>query len=241
MPKASDIGQAPAAEHSATAISLVGVHKRLGALKVLRNVNARFEASRVSVILGANGVGKSTLLSIVAGAMGPDEGVVQTDKPGDEIRVGYLGHGSFLYGELTARENLDFWAQLGAVPAAVLSKWINCFEVTPFLDRSVRHLSRGQSQRVSLARAFASVDGAAATRWMVLDEPTTGLDRRGIGALSDVIAQAIQGGVGVILSTHEPSHFAGLPTDWFELTQGSLRVRRSPGDSYRAPVTEGAG
>ena len=155
----------------------------------------------LTVLAGANGAGKSTLLKILAGLIRPSTGSVETgeNSRGQKPRIGYLGHQTFIYPELTALENLRFWTSLhghavtGSDYAAILER----VELAPFAEEKARGFSRGMAQRLNLARVFLLEADI-----LLLDEPGTGLDLRSSAVLLREILAARDKGAGIIWITH---------------------------------------
>lgn len=171
----------------------------------LDRVSLRLEPGERVLLLGPNGAGKSTLLRIFAGLMRPTTGLASIHGlPVRQARrlVGVVGHSTYLYDELTARENLHFYGDLYSVDR-LRSRVDEVLERVGLRDRGelpVGSMSRGQQQRVAIARAVLH-----APRVLLLDEPETGLDLAAFGLLE---ALACEGDRTVLLTTHNVS--AGL-------------------------------
>ena len=194
-------------------VSLTNVTKTYGPVRALVGVSARFEPGKVSMVLGANGSGKSTLLGIVGTLSRPTSGKVHhgdLGKARSEVRrwLGWVGHDSLCYGDLSGRENIELAARLhGLDPRAAFERARERFELAAFAERVVRTYSRGQRQRVALARAL--VQGP---KLLLLDEPTTGLDAAGVERLCAVVREEAGRGAVVLVVTHDAS-FADLAGD----------------------------
>jgi len=186
-------------------LELRGVGKFYGEKPVLKKINLTVEAGRSLMIVGANGAGKSTLLSIMSGLARPSMGEVRCLVDSGEI--GYLGHKTFLYPRLTARENLAFWARMHGRSLAERE----CLDVLTRvgLSRSAEEragtFSRGMSQRLNLARVFLQ-----APRLLFLDEPGSGLDARSAETLRTEIAEAGRRGAAVVFVSHDLGHDQAL-------------------------------
>ncbi|MFP5206848.1 MAG: ATP-binding cassette domain-containing protein, partial [Acidobacteriota bacterium] len=148
------------ADTSATSIAQVlEVSKLFGSFAALRQVSVNLEPGRCYVLLGENGAGKSTLLRILAGLLRPSFGTVRAfgdlDPQQARARIGYMSHAPMLYDELTAQENLRYFASLYPgrsclSPAEALRQ----VGLDPDLDRTLGQYSQGMRQRTSLARVL---------------------------------------------------------------------------------------
>ena len=201
-------------QRTTAAAELREVSKIYGAFAALRNVSTTFEAGSCTMILGENGAGKSTLLRVVAGLISPSRGAVQTlgATPGERRgRVAYMSHAPMLYDELSAMENLKYFASLGSGgccdcvggPEAALKS----VGLDPALKRPVGQYSQGMRQRTSLARVIQSDP-----ELLLLDEPFSNLDVESAQAMVKLLAdfrtwpvfgQGSSGKRTVIFTTHQ--------------------------------------
>jgi heme exporter protein B len=135
----------------------------------------------------------------MAGLLLPSAGDAGLADAEEEPRIGYLGHQTFLYPELSARENLAFWADLHGLPRirADLEEILARMDLGPFAADPAGGFSRGMAQRLNLARLLLSRPGI-----LLLDEPGTGLDERSLEILRREIRQAAGGGSIVVWATH---------------------------------------
>jgi heme ABC exporter ATP-binding subunit CcmA len=168
-----------------------------------------FQASRGSVLglLGPNGAGKSTLLAMLATLLRPSTGRIRygtydATEQAAALRgaIGVLGHDLFLYPELTAQENLEFFAALYGVekPRDAASRALQQAGLADRAGDLVSSFSRGMRQRVALERAL--IHGP---RLLLLDEPFTGLDDASTGVLAARLGSLRQAGAIVIVATHD--------------------------------------
>jgi heme ABC exporter ATP-binding subunit CcmA len=205
----------------ADAVELRNVTKTYGAVRALVGVSCRFEAGRVTVIRGANGSGKSTLLAIVATLSRATSGTVDHGAIGRtraDVRrsLGWLGHESLCYPDLSARQNIELAARLhGIDPGPAYARAVERFDLAAFGERSVRTYSRGQRQRVALARALVH-----APRLLLLDEPTTGLDTSAVARLKAVVLEERERGATVVVVTHDAAFAASLEAHTVTLERG---------------------
>jgi heme exporter protein A len=182
--------------------------KSFGATIALRGVDATFQAGRLTLVEGANGSGKTTLLGILGTLVRPTSGRVEYAPLGDDraaVRrhIGWLSHETLAYPDLTGRQNIELFARLCGIDIAPEWKRVaERFELGPFVDRPLRTCSRGQKQRISLARALVHEPAL-----VLLDEPTTGLDKAGVARLLSLVDREVARGALVIVVSHEPELF----------------------------------
>ena len=163
------------------AIVLAGVTKRFGTYTALHPTDLIIPCGQAVLIVGANGAGKSTLLRLVAGLCRPSAGSVKINgrdpqrTPEARAEIGLLSHQTLLYDELTARENLRFFAQLYGLdnPDERLAATLATVGLSERLDQRVGSFSRGMKQRLAIARAILHDPSI-----LLLDEPFTGLDTK---------------------------------------------------------------
>src|SRR5262249_37904454 len=144
-------------------VALTGVGRHFGRRRALHDVSFTANAGEVLALVGPNGAGKSTLLSILSTLVTPTAGRVQygqhtAPSGGADLRqsIGWLGHDLQLYPELTARENLLFFAQLAGTsnPTAVVNRALGAADLSDRADDFVSSFSRGMRQRLALERAL---------------------------------------------------------------------------------------
>jgi heme exporter protein A len=180
--------------------------KLYGSTRALASVSIELAAGQITSVEGANGSGKSTLLQILALQARPTRGAVRFGEHDPsrvpELRgaIGLLAHAALLYPDLSGVENLELSAKLYAVPNAsrAIVAMRERFELGPFAERPVRTYSRGQLQRVALARSLVHTP-----RLLLLDEPSTGLDVRGVERLITVMKEERARGAIIALVTHD--------------------------------------
>jgi heme ABC exporter ATP-binding subunit CcmA len=203
-------------------VELSGVTKTFGPVRALVGVSCRFEAGRVTMVKGPNGSGKSTLLSIVGTLVRPTSGSVSHGSLGRrrDVRrtLGWVGHESLCYPDLSARQNVELAATLhGCDPEAAFARASKRFDLEAFAERPVRTYSRGQRQRVALARALVHDPTL-----LLLDEPTAGLDARSAERLTEVVREEARRGAVVVVVTHDAVFAEALGDDFLELSRGRV-------------------
>jgi heme exporter protein A len=197
-------------QHSALILQARGVTKTFGHFPVLRGVNFGLGQGERVTLLGPNGAGKTTLLRILAMLSRPSGGEIEIagiplkeSKPSIRALVGVLSHQTYLYEDLTARENLQFYGRVYGLNGTSLATRIEEILAKVGLekrgDQRVRFFSRGMQQRLALARAVLHRPPI-----LLLDEPDTGLDRQAAEMLAQVIAEPASGGIerSVLMTTH---------------------------------------
>jgi heme exporter protein A len=194
-------------------VAVEDVSRAFGRRRALSHVSVRIEAGQIVGALGPNGAGKSTLLGILATLLRPTAGTVRygalTSTQGATLRarIGVLGHDLFLYPELTARENLEFFAGVHGLdnPAAAAREALARAGLDERGDDPVSAFSRGMRQRVALERALIH-----RPRLVLLDEPFTGLDDASAAALLQRLHALRADGAMVVVATHDLDLADGL-------------------------------
>ncbi len=210
------------------AIAVTGVRVAFGPTVVLRGVDLVIPWGERLALLGPNGAGKSTLLRALATLSRPTGGSVQiagrdafADPAAVRRLIGVVAHQTYLYDELSAFENLRFYAELYDLPDPSTAATAGLELVGLILRRNVRvgSLSRGQQQRLTLARALLHDPPI-----LLLDEPDTGLDLAAFGLLTTLLLETQR---TVVLTTHNLPQAARLCGRYAILSGGRL-VRDAP-------------
>ncbi|HUO04852.1 MAG TPA: heme ABC exporter ATP-binding protein CcmA [Candidatus Binataceae bacterium] len=197
-----------------------------GQSPVLREIDFKLLPGYGAFVIGGNGAGKSTLLRILAGMAAPTAGGAlifgrDTRRMSARYRrrIGMMAHQSFLYPNLTARENLEFYAALYGLPEPRVSAetWLDKVGMAQFADARVRAVSRGMEQRLSAARALI-----ADPLLVLLDEPFASLDSDGAAIMARLIREALDRGASVVAAMHGVPAIAGTDFQVFELARGHL-------------------
>ncbi len=186
------------------------VSKLFGSFAALRQVSVDLEPGRCYVLIGENGAGKSTLLRILAGLLRPTHGTVSVfggSEPQDvRARIGYMSHAPMLYDELTAQENLRYFASLYPdqkclTPAEALRQ----VGLDPELRRPLGQYSQGMRQRTSLARALLPIP-----ELLLLDEPFSNMDVESARQMVELLAGFRQSNRTIVITTHQREQAAPI-------------------------------
>jgi heme exporter protein A len=212
-------------------ITVRNLSKRYGYRLALQGVSLRVRTGEVVALLGPNGAGKSTLLRILATLARPTAGHVElagfrlpAEASGARAALGFLGHQPLLYGELSAQQNLEFFARLYGLPhpAARIAELLEQLGLDHRRSEPVRGFSRGMQQRLALARALLHEP-----RILLLDEPHSALDRQMAAELDAILRAAAKGGAAVLVASHDLNRVQGLAQRVEILDKGRLVASKS--------------
>ena len=194
-------------ERPGYAIAVEGLEKSYRDWPVLWDLDLTVSWGESLALFGANGAGKTTLLRILSSSVRADAGTVrvagwnlvrQTSEA--RRRIGVVGHRSFLYEDLTTRENLVYYARLYGVSdrEAQVKAALERVGLSSRAGHRVRALSNGMQKRASIARAILHQPDV-----LLLDEPEAGLDRESRQMLGDLLAEWTAEGRSVAFTTHD--------------------------------------
>ncbi len=202
------------ADVSPPMIHIEGLVKRYGTHVVLRGVDLAVREGEFVTLVGSNGAGKSTLMRIVATLLQPTAGQVRIGgwplpNHADKVRrhIGLVSHQSLLYGDLTAAENLAFFARLYQLENATERVMAALKKVGLFARQRdpVSTFSRGMVQRLTIARATLHEPEV-----LLLDEPYTGLDQDASLLLDKLLREEHENGRSILMITHDLAHGLNL-------------------------------
>jgi len=208
-----------------SAIELDRLWKFYGDYPALRDCTLTVGEGSCYALLGRNGAGKTTLLRILAGLSPFQRGTLRVfnqaaRSASSRQRIGFLGHGVGVYEDLSARENVNFFAQIAGLanPRIAADTWLERVGLARVAAMPVRQFSRGMRQRLALARTFLH-----APDLLLLDEPFTSLDDRAIRMLSDLLGEARHRGATIVLVTHQIREALAIASHVALIETGKLR------------------
>jgi ABC-type multidrug transport system ATPase subunit len=202
------------------------VEKRYGMRLALRGVTLAIDSGECVALVGHNGSGKTTLLKIAAQLTHPSRGQISFHAGENPVsleevksRVGMVGHHTLVYEELTAEENLIFFAKLFGLenPVERAHQALQPVGLANRAEDLVRTFSRGMRQRLSIARALLASPGL-----LLLDEAGTGLDPEGQHWLGAAIRRLHDSGCTILMSTHGRNETQGAVTRAIRLDSGKI-------------------
>lgn len=209
------------------AIEVRDLRHTYGRTEILRGIDLTVGRGEVFGFLGHNGAGKTTTITILTTLLKPTSGTarvcghdVVSDRAAVTRCIGYLPSEVRLYGHLTARENLRFFAHLSGVdePDRAIDETLEMLDATSFADRRVGSFSTGMRQRIGIAQAVLH-----RPQVLFLDEPASGLDPLGVRQLRETVTRLNRElGMTVFMNTHLVSEVAQVCTSIGVLNAGEL-------------------
>lgn len=198
-------------------LTATGIYKRYGRRKILKGVDLAVAPGTCVGIIGSNGCGKTTLLSILAGTLKADQGQIGNMETSRNA-VAYVPQENPLIEELTVKDNLILWyrGNKKAMEADLQTGAAAFLGVGPMLKRRVDQLSGGMKKRVSIACALAGHEG-----YLILDEPGAALDMECKEQIRRYLKVYIASGGAVILTSHEIAELS-VCTHMYLLKDGRL-------------------
>lgn len=218
-------------------VELADVSRHFGRRRAVTRVTLTARRGDILGLLGPNGAGKSTLIGMLATLVIPTSGRILYGEQvaanaGPDVRrcIGLLAHELHLYPELSARQNLDFFARLYGLDArTVVPQALEAAGLGDRADDDVLTFSRGMRQRLALERSLLH-----RPRLVLLDEPFTGLDDRAVTAVGDRLRRLAADGAIVVVATHDLDLADGLVTRVAVIHNGRLVSDEAAGTGLRA-------
>lgn len=215
-----------------------GLTKKIGTKEILKGIDLEIGAGEFVTCFGPNGAGKTTTLKILALLSKPSGGNLwidgqNTKENTDNLRskIGVISHNSFLYHNLTAKDNLEFYARMYQVPhpKARVSDLLERVGLTYAANELVSSFSRGMEQRLSIARSLINNPSI-----LLMDEPYTGLDEGAKHILNNLLAQLSHNKQTIFLITHDFEQGLTQSTSSLILVGGSIVYRCNTKEIDRA-------
>jgi len=211
---------------TAPLVAARGLTRRFGGHTALDGVDFEVRHGEPVALFGVNGAGKTTLLRILSGGLKATAGQLTIEgldprraPAAGRGRIGLLSHQTLLYDDLTARENLVFFAELHGLgdPGAQAQSLLREVDLEDRADDPVGGFSRGMQQRVALARALLHRPAL-----LLLDEPSSGLDARAAGRLRAALREAASRGATWVMATHDVEEGLDLCPRWVAMWRGRV-------------------
>lgn len=187
------------------AISVESLHFSYGELEAVKDVSFEVQPGEILGFLGPNGAGKSTTIKMLTGQLTPRSGVgrvlgiaVSTDDPELQARIGVCFEEKNLYINMSAKENLEFFASLFGIKDPDAEGVLRRVGLADRMNDRVKTFSKGMRQRMMISRAFINKPDV-----LFLDEPTDGLDPVTSAAIRKTIREEADRGAAVLLTTHD--------------------------------------
>tara|TARA_A100001037_G_scaffold203435_1_gene181960 strand:+ start:7816 stop:8535 length:720 start_codon:yes stop_codon:yes gene_type:complete len=218
-------------------IEINNVSKSFGSNPILKACSLTIKMSERYVLLGSNGSGKTTLVKLLTTLYSPDEGEViingyNSSNDPEKIRetIGYVGHNSLLYGDLTGYQNLKFFSKFYQntdfdTQFEYLTRILN---FSGLINQKVAKLSHGEKKRLSIMKAMMSNPSL-----LIMDEPDSGLDVGSINNLTDnFFPNAINGNMTVFLTTHNSDFALSVASTIGVLQSGKVKFQVQDEDQF---------
>lgn len=205
-----------------TILKATGITKKYGSAKALDKVSIEIKRGMIYGLIGENGAGKSTFMRAVMGLISTDEGSIElfgtTDLQAARRRMGQSIETPALYPELSARDNLRIQAANGGVSDREIPALLKQMRLENTGTKKAKHFSLGMRQRLAIANALITNP-----EFLILDEPTNGMDPAGIVEMREIIQRLVkERGITVLLSSHLLDELSQVATYYGILHKGHL-------------------
>jgi len=226
-----------------SAVSVSGLSKSFGPLRVLKDIDLPIEAGEFTVLLGPSGCGKSTLLNAIAGLEDTDSGTIEIDgadvthREPSKRGIAMVFQSYALYPTMTVRKNLSFGLRVRSVPRQEVARRVDwaarLLQIDELLDRKPSQLSGGQRQRVAIGRALVQQ-----AKVFLFDEPLSNLDAK-LRTEMRVELKRLHKELDatIIYVTHDQIEAMTLATRIAVMRAGRIEQYAAPDDLYEEPAT----
>jgi ABC-2 type transport system ATP-binding protein len=225
---------------TAPVLRIAGLTKSFRGRRVVDGVDMSVGPGKIVGFLGPNGAGKTSVMTMIMGLMNPDQGEIalfgETGKhAAARLRMGYLQEKPRLYPEMSARAYLTLFARLHGVarPADRVEVVLERVGLTAAANRPLGSYSRGMQQRASIARVMLH-----GPEFLILDEPTLGLDPRGVADMRDIFTEMRAEGTTLLFSSHQLAEIERICDTVVFLSQGRVLAAGTPAELLPAAGTD---
>lgn len=215
-------------------LEIDGLAKSFQGKRAVDGVSMAVAKGEIAGFLGPNGAGKTTVMSIVTGLLAPDQGHVRlfgidggARRADVRLRIGYLQEKPRIYPEMSARAYLALFARIYGVPnpGKRVEQVLDRVGLSPAADRTLGTFSRGMQQRACLARVMLHEP-----EFLILDEPTLGLDPVGVAELRDIFREMREQGATLLFSSHQLAEMERICDSVIFLFDGKVVAQGRPED-----------
>ncbi len=214
-------------------IEIINLTKKYGSQLALDSVDIKLEGNQITGLLGPNGAGKTTLMNCIMDIIQYDEGMILIDDQNQKNHsyalkktMGFLPENNPLYPEMYVKEYLEYVASIYKIPKDKIEDIIEKVGLSPERNKKIKQLSKGYKQRVGLAQAILHNP-----KFLILDEPTNGLDPNQIKEIRQLILELAKDKT-VILSTHIMQEVEALCDDVILINQGKI-LSHTPLETFK--------
>lgn len=205
-------------------LKINGIYKQYKTKNVLQNIQFTLENGEICGLLGKNGAGKSTLIKIILGLVLPNQGTISfSNKNMMKKNIGYLSENITLYSHLSAYDNLEIFSMMAGIK--LTKKRVNQILETvnlPTDKKTVDGFSLGMKRRLQLAIVLLLKE----YKFLILDEPTNGLDLEGMLWFKENMKQCKKKGQTILIASHAISEIQDTLTDYMILDKGILLEKK---------------
>jgi ABC-2 type transport system ATP-binding protein len=202
-------------------VNLESISKNIGTKEVLQNVDLSISPGQIAALCGPNGAGKTTIVRIILKVISPDSGTIKYSIPLNSIS--FLLHSRSLFGDLTLKENIDFFLKIKGIPlnSYSLEKYLNILSLEKDFKAKVSTFSEGMAQKADILRALLEKPDI-----LILDEPTSHLDPMGKIEVRKLLKNLVkEEGTSILLTSHLLHEIEKIADDVLILSSGKIRWR----------------